>query len=92
MLDPKGHIQQAKHNEQLAEFLNDTPYGDWRATALFYAALHYVQAYFLSRTPPQHYSTHFDRDTAIENDPHIGGIWSDYRSLKDWTKGRDIKQ
>jgi hypothetical protein len=86
LLDPKGHIQQAKHNEALAQYLEGTPYPDWRATSLFYAALHYVQAYFLSRTPPQHFTRHSDRDTAIESDSHIGGIWNDYRSLKDWSQ------
>ncbi len=86
MLDPKGHIQQAKHNEALAEFLEGTSYPDWRATALFYAALHYVQAYFLSRTPPKSYVRHSDRDTAIEIDTHIGSIWNHYRSMKDWSQ------
>lgn len=85
MLDSKKHIQQAKHNEQLAEYLTGTAYADWRATSLFYAALHFVQAYFLSLTPPQRYATHFERDLAIENDQQIGGIWSEYRSLKDWS-------
>lgn len=86
MLDSKGHYQQAQHNEQLSEFLNNTPYADWRATCLFYAALHYVQAYFVSRNPPQSYVLHSTRDTAVQSDPHIGRIWNDYRSLKDSTR------
>ncbi|HET9836940.1 MAG TPA: hypothetical protein VFR84_01815 [Candidatus Angelobacter sp.] len=86
MLDSKGHTQQAKHNEALAEFLEGTSYPDWRCTALFYASLHYVQAYFMSLTPPKVYKRHSDRDTAIESDTHIGGIWNDYRSLKDWSE------
>lgn len=85
MLDSKTHIQQAKHNEQLVEYLDGSVYFDWRATCVFYAALHYVQAYFSSRTPAQHFATHVARDTAIEGDSHIGGIWNDYRSLKDWS-------
>ena len=86
MLDAIGHIQHAKHNEQLAEFLDGTPYLDWRATSLFYAALHYVQGYLMSQAPPQPYKTHSARDAAIRNDPRIGGIWNDYRSLKDWSQ------
>ncbi|HYX53539.1 MAG TPA: hypothetical protein VE783_08805 [Candidatus Limnocylindrales bacterium] len=86
MLDKQGHIQQAKHNEALAQYLEGAPYPDWRSTAYFYAALHYVQAYFVSRTPPQNFKKHSDRDTAIESDGRIGGIWSDYRSLKDWSQ------
>ena len=86
MLNPKEHIQQAKHNEALEEYLRGTTYFDWRATCLFYAALHYVQAYFVDQSPAQHFTKHSDRDTAIENDTHIGGIWNDYRSLKDWSQ------
>ena len=52
----------------------------------FYAALHYVQGYFLSQNPSQPYKTHSHRDAAIRYDTHIGGIWNDYRSLKDWSQ------
>ncbi len=52
---------------------------------MFYAALHYVQSYFVSRTTAKHFAKHIDRDAAIESDTHIGGIWNDYRSLKDWS-------
>jgi hypothetical protein len=86
LLDSKAHIQQAKHNEALEEYLRGTTYFDWRATCLFYAALHYVQAYFVSQHPPQDFTKHSERDTAIESDNHIGGIWNDYRSLKDWSQ------
>jgi len=85
LLDTLGHLQHAKHNEQFAEFLESTSYPDWRATALFYAALHYVQSYFLKQIPARPFKTHAARDTAIRLDVHIGGIWNDYRSLKDWS-------
>ena len=83
MRDGKAHISQAKSNEDLAEFLKDTAYPDWRATVLFYAALHYVQAYFAGagRMP----SRHSDREEAIHLDTRISAIWNDYRSLKDWS-------
>jgi hypothetical protein len=82
----KEHVNQAKSNEALAEFLKDTPYPDWRATVFFYTALHYVQSYFTSRNPPQRPSRHTERDTAIQSDRHISTvIWDDYRSLKDWS-------
>ena len=86
MLRPKDHVNQGKSNEQLAEYLEGSPYPDWRATVSFYAALHYVQAYFLSLTPPQNPKRHTERDTAIQADRHINtAIWDDYRSLKDWS-------
>jgi hypothetical protein len=83
---PEDHVNQAKNNEQLVAYLDGGPYPDWRATAVFYAAVHYVQAYFTSLTPPQKFERHKDRDTAIGNDKHIRAIWSNYRSLKDWSR------
>jgi hypothetical protein len=61
-LDANQHIRQAEHNEALADYLLGTPYPDWRCTVLFYAALHYVQAYFSSQDPPQR----FGRQTEIK--------------------------
>jgi hypothetical protein len=83
---PVTHINQAKSNEQLAQYLDGAPYPDWRATALFYASVHYVQAYFSSLNPPARFNRHVDRDTAIQGDRHISTIWDDYRSLKDWSE------
>lgn len=83
MRDGKAHIAQAQSNEDLAKFLENTAYRDWRATSLFYAALHYVQAYFVDngRSP----SRHSDREEEIHLDKRISAIWNDYRSLKDWS-------
>ncbi|MGD0510703.1 MAG: hypothetical protein ABSA33_02585 [Candidatus Micrarchaeaceae archaeon] len=86
MHKPQDHVNQAKFNEQLVSFLEGTAYPDWRATVVFYAAVHYVQAYFSSLTPPLKFSRHKDRDTAIENDKHVSAIWNNYRSLKDWSR------
>lgn len=86
MRKPQDHVNQAKFNEQLVVFLDGTAYPDWRATAVFYTAVHYVQAYFISLTPPRRFDRHKDRDTAIENDKHICAIWNNYRSLKDWSR------
>ncbi len=80
------HINQARFNEELAEYLDGSPYPDWRATALFYAAVHYIQAYFESRNPPLRFGKHSARETAIQGDKHISAIWDDYRDLKDWSR------
>ena len=50
---------------------------------LFYAALHYVQAYFSSQVPPRRFGGHADRDTAIELDRKINAIYGNYTALKD---------
>jgi|SRR5437588_7144302 len=55
---------------------------EWAITIKFYAALHYVQAYFVSRTGRAPVS-HEHRSTAILRDPMISGAYDDYRELKD---------
>lgn len=81
MRNAKGHIDQAKSNEQLAEFLDGTPYLDWRASSLFYAAVHYIQAYFFPKT----FGSHVDREAAIQSERNVSAVWDDYRALKDWS-------
>ena len=81
--DKKTHLAQAAHNEALVEFLDGTPYTDWSATATFYAALHFIQAYFLSKNPPEDPQSHGVRDAAIDNDKFLQQIRNHYRDLQD---------
>lgn len=83
MANKKDHLNQAKHNEALAEYISTTPYLDWVATLKFYAALHYVQAYFLSLSPPQNPQSHSQRAIAMDNDTYLDPIRDDYRDLQD---------
>lgn len=82
----QAHIEQAKSNERLAEHLARSPYADWRCTALYYAALHYIQAYFSGLNPPQVFERHALRDEAIRLNRSLKAIRNDYRSLKDWSQ------
>ena len=45
MPQPTEHIAQAEKNERLYDSLLGTEFNDWAITGLFYAALHYVDAY-----------------------------------------------
>jgi hypothetical protein len=85
------HVKQAESNEKLASHLEKTPYADWRCTVLFYAALHYIQAYFGSQNPALVFERHSDRDTAILEDSQIKPIRRDYRALKDWSQNARYK-
>jgi hypothetical protein len=85
LLDASAHIEQAKSNEQISDFLSDTAYQDWRATCLFYAALHYIQAYFVEYRKVKAVHNHLERDRLIQSDIRIRAIWPDYRNLKDWS-------
>lgn len=77
------HLQKAERNKLFAmdvAQLHD-PYFDWQVIALFYAAVHTLQAYFTSKT--QYYpQTHQERDDLIYTDRNLRPIQRDYRELK----------
>jgi hypothetical protein len=62
------HIEKAKRNEAAALLIQAT-YPEWAVTALFYAAMHYVEAFFFiqetKRPFPSHYKDHADRRKGI---------------------------
>lgn len=68
----------AESNERFAESIAVLPtrFPDWEITALFYSALHYVDA-FLS-TQDIHPRSHDRRIVSIR---HYTGTWEDYRDL-----------
>jgi hypothetical protein len=81
------HLAKSRQNENFVASLDtsSTVGVEWAITIKFYAALHFVQAYFASRgghTP----STHGSRASAIERDIHISGAYEDYRELEDLSR------
>lgn len=58
------HLTQAQHNREFAESLDAAKYSDWVATALFYAALHHVDAFLATRNV--HPGRHDVRDNYVE--------------------------
>ncbi|HEV8574210.1 MAG TPA: hypothetical protein VGR43_05820 [Dehalococcoidia bacterium] len=77
-----AHLEQAQHNHGLFQHLRaDGRYPDWAVTALFYAALHLVEAYLVET------STGFDgtRDH-LQRDSQIGlkipRVYRDYSYLQ----------
>lgn len=79
------HRAKAEHDEQFVHSLDlsTTPYLDWAITALFYAALHYVEAYFA--TMKRHSPDHRTRDSAIQRDSRIRSLYADYNELKNYS-------
>lgn len=47
MASSERHIEQARHNESVAQLLANAQAFDWAVTVLFYSALHKVQAYLV---------------------------------------------
>jgi hypothetical protein len=82
------HRAKAENNEFLTTQINN-PFWDWGVTANFYSALHYVEAYFASKTPQLHPPTHTLRDNHIHADSKLSPIYIDYRQLED--ESRDAR-
>jgi hypothetical protein len=84
MPDRASHVRQAERNEALYSYLDVvTPtYIDWQVTALFYAALHYVNAY-LSAKPSVgiHPVDHVVRDRLVASERSLRPIYAPYREL-----------
>ena len=81
MSSKKDHLAKAEHDERFVEFVGSaSPFLDWAITATFYAALHYVEAYFAS--VGRHSPDHRARDSSIRRDPKISSIYDDYSELK----------
>ena len=75
------HLRQAKHNLEFGESLDAVRYSDWIATALFYAALHYVDAFLA--TKGHHPGRHDVRDGFVAREKELRPIHHHYRALKD---------
>ena len=76
------HLAKAEGN---AAFALSLPLGnqtkiDWALVVLFYAALHYVEAYL--STIGQHLRSHTTRDNAVGRDPNLRKVYSEYQDLK----------
>ena len=57
MAHPQLHIEQARHNEEVAnELVQNPPNHDWGITAAFYAAVHYVESWLFNK-PEKHTET-----------------------------------
>jgi hypothetical protein len=86
MPDQRFHTRQAEHNQRLADSLDRAKYPDWAVTALFYCALHHLDAY-LARWGLGHPSTHQARHDAWHRSPAFrADLWSYYRELSERSK------
>lgn len=81
------HVAKAQRNAAFAHSiqLQDQASIDWALIALFYAAVHYIEAY-LAILPPQpggqHVRSHTTRDNWVGRDSNLKRIYSEYRDLK----------
>ena len=82
MPSKQEHITKAEGNATFALSLELTsqPRIDWALVALFYAALHYVEAYLATQTV--HLRSHTARDSVVAREPILKKIFSQYQDLK----------
>lgn len=76
----QDHLAQAVHNEQFAAAIDRIRFSDWTITALFYAALQYVDSYLASRKISP--GAHDVRDNLVGNEPFLKKIAFQYFRLK----------
>ncbi len=88
MASTKEHRDKAEHNEFLVTSLQN-PFWDWAVTGTFYAAVHYVEAYFSKNKPPIHSTSHKDRDSRIQRDQKLKAVYNSYRELQN--ESRDAR-
>lgn len=83
------HLQQAQRNEELYHYLAHVApaYTDWQITALFYAALHYIDAYLAGHNV--HPSSHEERNGLVAIEGSLRRIYVAYRDLED--RSRDAR-
>ena len=94
---PTEYLQKAAHNLEFAQYVrkNRKDCLDWAATSLFYAAVHYVNAYFAKHgTPIPRRHTNPDpkspgRMNIVQQDPNLSAIYPHYRHLDD--ESRDAR-
>jgi hypothetical protein len=80
MPNSADHILQAQHNEAFYQVIDKNAYSDWAMTALFYAALHYIDA-FLDRVGIDA-GGHDQRDKEVRDRKELRPIWPQYHYLK----------
>ena len=91
------YIEQAAHNLAFAKYIRDNKSDclDWSVTCLFYAAVHYVNAYLRKSNitiPRRHTSPDPQkpgRSNIIQTDKMLSAIWDPYRNLDD--ESRDAR-
>ena len=82
MPDKIEHLEIARQNEHFVQSL-DLSSGvarGWASTAAFYAALHYVEAFFATRGT--HFSHHRSRDNNLVLHSETRSIYDQYCELK----------
>lgn len=80
MPDKDDHLAQARHNTEFYRSIDSQDYSDWAATALFYAGLHYIDAFLA--TDDINPGSHDTRDKFVSRLQELRHISNRYFALK----------
>ncbi|MBI4333837.1 MAG: hypothetical protein HY673_21455 [Chloroflexi bacterium] len=84
-MDRDFHIWKARRNEVFHESIDLDKHGEWAAVALFYAAMHYVDAVLAEElglpAEARHPGDHAHRNQMVAASHSLSPIWLFYRSL-----------
>ena len=77
------HLAKAQDNEAFYGAVrgNLASYEGWQVTTIFYAALHYIDAYLARMN--RHPHGHLERDALVARESNLRRISTDYFELKD---------
>lgn len=81
------HVAKAAHNESFVQTLGltTTPFLDWVVTGMFYAAVHYVDAYLATQDiHPKRHRGNAGRSDYVSR--YLKQIYQDYRYLEDQSR------
>jgi uncharacterized protein (UPF0332 family) len=74
------HAAQAEWNETAAARFSEAGFNDWAITALFYASLHWIDAYLLGEGI--HLTSHWRRQAFIRESPELVSIFGAFGLLR----------
>ena len=86
MPSQEAHLRQAEHNEAVFSYLaaRGQAFADWQIIVLFYAALHYVEAY--SAGANVHNASHQSRARLMSVEVFLKAIFVDYAELDRYSR------
>ena len=76
------HVTKAEANYAFAQSINLESQAEigWALVVIFYAAVHYIEAYFA--TSERHLRSHPTRDSLVGKDVNLKSIFHEYQELK----------
>lgn len=90
----RNYLSQAKHNEDFHSCISsefENKFYDWKITALFYVALHYLKA-LAAKKGIDIGDTHYDIEHAVNPDRTNNkmsirkGVWREYKALFSYSR------